>query len=398
MRAAWFRRGRKPGLRTAKTTLAAVLSFAVAQQLLTSPQPVLSPLTALLVVQLTMYETLASGLQRVASVVTGVLIAVGFATWVGLTWWSLGLVVAASLVIGRLLHLGDHLLEVPISAMLVLAVGGAEGPALDRVYETLIGAAVGVAVNLVIAAPLYVQPASDAITELTERMAAFLRQLAEQLGAGWSRESADRMLNEARRLGDEVDHAERTLARAQDSARFNPRVAQAREALPRLRTGLTGLEVTYVTIRNLCRSLLDRTYFVPSEEAETVYDAQVRSVLAQVLQAAADAVGHVSVVTSGAEAQDAARREVDQRLLELHSHRDRLAELLHEESRADRAVWQQHGALLADFDRMRIEIEAAVRPPEQVWRPPPVIESQRRALRQIIASARQSAERRRRRS
>jgi hypothetical protein len=398
MRAAWFRRGRRPGLRTAKTTLAAVLSFAVAQQLLTSPQPVLAPLTALLVVQLTMYETLASGLQRVASVVTGVLIAVGFATWVGLTWWSLGLVVAASLVIGRLLHLGDHLLEVPISAMLVLAVGGAEGPALDRVYETLIGAAVGVAVNLVIAAPLYVQPASDAITELAERMAAFLRQLAEQLGAGWSRESADRMLNEARRLGDEVDHAERTLARAQDSARFNPRVAQAREALPRLRTGLTGLEVTYVTIRNLCRSLLDRTYFVPSEEAETVYDAQVRSVLAQVLQAAADAVGHVSVVTSGAEAQDAARREVDQRLLELHSHRDRLAELLHEESRADRAVWQQHGALLADFDRMRIEIEAAVRPPEQVWRPPPVIESQRRALRQIIASARQSAERRRRRS
>jgi len=398
MRAAWFRRGRRPGLRTAKTTLAAVLSFAVAQQLLTSPQPVLAPLTALLVVQLTMYETLASGLQRVASVVTGVLIAVGFATWVGLTWWSLGLVVAASLVIGRLLHLGDHLLEVPISAMLVLAVGGAEGPALDRVYETLIGAAVGVAVNLVIAAPLYVQPASDAITELAERMAAFLRQLAEQLGAGWSRESADRMLNEARRLGDEVDHAERTLARAQDSARFNPRVAQAREALPRLRTGLTGLEVTYVTIRNLCRSLLDRTYFVPSEEAETVYDAQVRSVLAQVLQAAADAVGHVSVVTSGAEAQDAARREVDQRLLELHSHRDRLAGLLHEESRADRAVWQQHGALLADLDRMRIEIEAAVRPPEQVWRPPPVIESQRRALRQIIASARQSAERRRRRS
>lgn len=132
---------------------------------------------------------------------------------------------------------------VPISAMLVLAVGGAEGAALDRVYETLIGAGVGVAVNVVIAAPLYVQPANDALGELAERMAAFLRQLADQLGAGWSRESADRMLNEARRLGVEVDRADRTLARAQDSARFNPRVAQAREALPRLRTGLTGLEI-----------------------------------------------------------------------------------------------------------------------------------------------------------
>ena len=398
MRATLFRRGRRPGLRTAKTTLAAVLSFVLAQHLLTSQQPVLAPLTALLVVQLTMYETLASGLQRVASVVTGVLIAVGFATWVGLTWWSLGLVVAASLVIGRLLHLGDHLLEVPISAMLVLAVGGAEGPALDRVYETLIGAAVGVAVNVAIAAPLYVQPASDALGELAERMATFLRQLADQLGTGWSRESADRMLNDARLLGDEVDHADRTVARAQDSARFNPRVAQAREALPRLRTGLTGLEHTYVTIRNLCRSLLDRTYFVPSEQAETVYDAQVRDALAQVLEAAADAIGHVSAVTSGIQAQDAARTEVDRRLSELHRRRDRLAELLHEESVADRAAWQQHGALLTDLDRMRIEIEAAARAPEHAWRPPPVIESQRRAIQQIIAAARQRAQRRRRRS
>ena len=400
MRAAWFRRGRRPGLRTAKTTLAAVLSFALAQFLLTSPAPVLAPLTALLVVQLTMYETLASGLQRVVSVLAGVLIAVGFATWVGLTWWSLGFVVAASLVIGRLLHLGDHLLEVPISAMLVLAVGGAEGAALDRVYETIIGAGVGVAVNLVIAAPLYVQPASDAIAELAERMDAFLRQLAHQLEAGWSREMADRMLNGARRLGDEVGHADRTLTRAQNSARFNPRAAQAREALPRLRTGLTGLEVTYVTIRNLCRSLLDRTYFVPTEEAETVYDEQVRGVLAQVLEAAADAVGYVPAVTSGADAAaaaDAARTEVDRRLLELHHRRDRLAELLHQESAADQAAWQQHGALLADLDRMRVEIEAAVRAPEQMWRRPPMIESQRRALRHIIAAARQSAERRRRR-
>jgi uncharacterized membrane protein YgaE (UPF0421/DUF939 family) len=398
VRGALFRRGRRPGLRTAKTTLAAVLSFVLAQQLGTSPQPVLAPLTALLVVQLTMYETVASGLQRVASVVAGVLIAVGVATYVGLTWWSLGAVVAASLVIGRLLRLGANLLEVPISAMLVLAVGGAEPAALDRIYETLIGAGVGVAVNALIAAPLYVQPASDALGDLAERMAAFLRQLADELGAGWSREAADRMLNEARRLGAEVARADRTLARAQDSARFNPRGAQAREALPRLFIGLTGLEHTYLTIRNLCRSLLDRTYFVPSEQAQTVYDAQVRGGLAQVLESAADAIGHATAVTSGREAPDAARTQVRARLSELQRRRDRLAELLHQESSADRAVWQQHGALLTALDRMRIEIEAVIRPPAQGWRPPPVIDSQRRAMRHVFSAARQSAERRRRRA
>ena len=398
LRSSLLGRGPRPGLRTAKTTIAAVLAFVLAQQLGTSAQPVLAPLTALLVVQLTMYETVASGLQRVVSVVAGVLIAVSLATYVGLTWWSLGLVVAASLVIGRLLHLGEHLLEVPISAMLVMAVGGAEGAALERVYETLIGAVVGVAVNVAIAPPLYVQPATDALGGLAERMAGFLLQLSDQLAAGWSRESADRMLDEARRLGDEVDRADQSLTRAQDSARLNPRAGRVREAMPRLLTALTGLEHAYVTIRNLCRSLLDRTFFVPREQAETVYDAHVRGALALVLEAAADAIGHVSEVTADNRASDAARSEVDRRLAELHRRRDHLAELLHQESSVDRAVWQQHGSLLADLDRMRIEIEAAVRPPGVDWRPPPIIEGQRRAVRQFRVAARRRAERRRRHS
>ena len=54
--AACFRRGRTPGLRTLKTTLAAVVSFQVADLFHTSAQPILAPLTALLVVQLTLYK------------------------------------------------------------------------------------------------------------------------------------------------------------------------------------------------------------------------------------------------------------------------------------------------------------------------------------------------------
>ena len=97
---------------------------------------------------------------------------------------------------------------------------------------------------------------SDAFGELAEPMAAFLKQLADQLDAGWSRESADRMLNEARRLGDDVAHADRTLGRAQDRARFNPRIAQAREALPRLRTGLTGLDVRSRSVASTSRAAM----------------------------------------------------------------------------------------------------------------------------------------------
>ncbi len=280
--------------------------------------------------------------------------------------------------------------------MLVLAVGGGEAPALQRIYETLIGAGIGVAVNAVIAPPLYVQPAGDALSELAGRMAMFLRALSQQLRAQWSRDAADRMLNEARRLGAEVERADRTLARAQESAKFNLRGALAREAEPRLRTGLIGMEHTYVTIRNLCRALLDRTFFVPAEQESTVYDAEVRGLLAGVVEAAADAIERVPAVTSRAEDVDVARAQVERRLAELHRRRDRLADVLLEQARSDRAMLQQHSALLTDLDRMRVEVEAAVRPPEP-WRPELVIERQRRAMRRVVDTSREHAQRRRRR-
>ena len=70
-------RGEPPGWRTAKTTLAAVLSYVLAVWLLGDQvPPLLAPLTALLVAQLTIFETVKSGIERVGSVVAGVLVAV----------------------------------------------------------------------------------------------------------------------------------------------------------------------------------------------------------------------------------------------------------------------------------------------------------------------------------
>src|SRR5512132_2680450 len=70
-------RGAPPGWRTAKTTLAAVLAYELARLLLGDQvPPLLAPLTALLVAQLTVFGTVRSALQQVGSVVIGVLVAV----------------------------------------------------------------------------------------------------------------------------------------------------------------------------------------------------------------------------------------------------------------------------------------------------------------------------------
>jgi uncharacterized membrane protein YgaE (UPF0421/DUF939 family) len=361
-----FRRGRTPGLRTAKTVLAAVLSYVVAEHLHTSDAPILAPLTALLVVQLTMYETVTHGRERIVSVVAGVLVAVGFAHVVGLTWWSLGAVVAVSLIAGRLLGLGPNLPEVAISAMLVLAVGGAESAAMGRVVETLIGALVGVGVNLLIAPPLYIQPTRDAIGELADGMADYARELAGTVRGEWSRSAADHALNRARELGAEVDRADAGLARTEQSSRLNPRGRLAREAQPQLRTALTALEHAQISLRNLARALLDRTYYLAEDAADLAYDPPAKQALAEVLLALADAVHAVAPGTFGTDPQ--AREHVESTLAVLGERRDSLATMLLIDPHVDAAAWQQHGALLAAIDRLRVEIAAAARVPDRPWR------------------------------
>ena len=384
---------RIPGLQLVKTTVAAVLSFVIAEQIGTGDVPVLAPLTTLLVLQVTMYQTVTQSVERVASVLAGVLVAVGVAALVGLSWWSLGAVIAVSLVLGRLLRLGPQLLEVPISAMLILAVGGAPAAASARVIETLVGAAVGVVVNLLLGPPLLLRPAGEALGELADRMAAFMRDQAAALRPAWSRADADHWLNEARALGREVNRADRVLAQAEEGARLHPGGARSRQRQPRLRTALTGLERCYLSLRELSRALLDRTYFVPPEEENTAYGDDVRTALAEFLESAAAATGTVGEIAVAPSDDEHSR--VSTHMAELENRRNHLSTLLMVDPAQDPAAWEQHGALLTAVDRLRVEVESAARHPEQPWQPAPLTELKRQAVRRIIDDRRLSRLRRR---
>ena len=133
-----------------RITVAATASYVAATLIFPGTQPLLAPLTAMLVVQVTLVSLLASGLDRVVAVVTGVALATGFAIVVPLEWWSLGVLIFVSITIGQALRLRANLIEVAISAMLVL---GSEPwaprpPPVSGSRETLVGAAVGMAASL----------------------------------------------------------------------------------------------------------------------------------------------------------------------------------------------------------------------------------------------------------
>src|SRR4051812_11108869 len=146
-------------------------------------QPLLAPLTAMLVVQVTPVSLLASGVDRVVAVVTGVALAVAFAAVVPLEWWSLGVLIFVSITLGQALRLQSNLIEVAISGMLVLGVGSlsAESAAWQRIAETLVGAAVGIAANLLLPTRVPTADAGRAIEGLADGVSDLLGRSAGEL-------------------------------------------------------------------------------------------------------------------------------------------------------------------------------------------------------------------------
>jgi uncharacterized membrane protein YgaE (UPF0421/DUF939 family) len=348
-------------VQTFRSALGAVLAFVAAQRLLHEPAPLTAPLTALLVVQVTLYATLTTGIRRAVSVVGGVLIAIGFGALVGLTWWSLGVLILASLVTGHLLRVDEFVAEVAISAMLILGVSHQTAAAWDRVLETVIGAAVGVLLNALLAPPVYVEPAGQAVAELAGRMNRLLARIGAELEDGASADHTGSWLDEARRLDNEVAQVDSALTRAEESTRLNPRVRQGLQARIILRSGLDTLEICIVVLRALSRSLTDLSH--DPGRKYSVYRDEVAAVLNELLEHVANAVDSfgrliTAQVTAGAER---AEEELADALAEGRADRRRIAELLRAETDNDPESWELHGALLANIDRLLNELDVEKR-------------------------------------
>ncbi|MDX6359660.1 MAG: hypothetical protein QOH37_2714 [Nocardioidaceae bacterium] len=259
------RDGRAAVLWSSRITIAATASYVVAILIFPGTQPLLAPLTAMLVVQVTPLSLLASGLDRIIAVVAGVLLAIGFAAVVPLEWWSLGILILVSITIGQYLRLRSNLVEVAISAMLVLGVGaiGAEAAAGQRIAETLVGAAVGIVATLLFPPKVPSGDAGRALDGLADKVSALLVRAADELDE-MATDHRDRLpgaattwLDDARRITHDIPQVGAALLRAEEGRRLNLRAVRTPHVEPGLRQGMEALEHTAVAIRGLMRSVKD---------------------------------------------------------------------------------------------------------------------------------------------
>ena len=366
-RAGWRLRTRWRSVlsRGARLTGATVAAFVAAELVgLRDPPPLIAALTALLVVEATLASTFVSGLQRVLSVVAGVALAVVLASIVGLTWWSLGALVAASIVVGQLLRLGPHLLEVPISAMLVLGVGhaaGAESVASGRIMETVVGAIAGVLVNVAFPPPVATRDASRAVTAFAKEIAALLSAAAEALEGGpIPGDLAAQWLEDARRLTRQAPRVERALAHAEQSRRLNLR-ALRHPPQGGLRSSLEALEHTSISMRTLFRAMHDATQRRTGVQDDPDYATHVRCSAAVLMADMARVLWAFGRCAHGRAAGTAEQQHVElaSALASLRRRRDGLEDVLIGDPRSRQGLWELNSALLTTVDRMLLELDAA---------------------------------------
>lgn len=286
-----------------RITVAAVCSYVAALLLFPGTQPLLAPLTAMLVVQVTPVSLLASGLDRVVAVVVGVSLAVAFATVVPLEWWSLGILIFVSITVGQALRLRDNLIEVAISGMLVLGVGalGAGAAASQRIAETLVGAAIGVAANLLFPPRIPTSDAGRAIEGLADAVSDLLRRSADALEQLVAEDepvapAAASWLGDARLITHhDVPRVGAALLQAEQGRRLNVRAVGTPDLGPGLRHGLESLEHTALAVRSMYRALADASAGRPAWlAADTAGDVLLGLVQTfRELAAAVDAFGEL---------------------------------------------------------------------------------------------------------
>lgn len=250
---------RTPFLQVAKTAVAAVVTWFVCSFVATEP-PVFGAIAAIIVVQPSVNQSLSRGIERSIGVIVGVVIAYLVALVFGAPGWLILVAIVVSLLVAWALRFpASSTVQVPISAMLVLAIGAqTPGYAVDRIIETIIGAVIGIVVNWLIVPPIAIKPAHEAVAVFGREVAATMDGLATVLSAPTDEAFRTKLLVEARLLRPMQAKGQAALDAATETLKFNPRRSAHRDELAADAELLAMLGIVTTRVLGMARALNDR--------------------------------------------------------------------------------------------------------------------------------------------
>jgi Fusaric acid resistance protein-like len=245
----------------AKSALAAGLSWALAVTWTDAGTAVLAALTAIVVVQVNVRASVGKALQRTAAVVLGVLAAVAIGDALSLNGFTVGLLVGVALGLAQLvLRLPPAAArQVPISVLVVLTTVSADpgDTGWRRAGETVLGAAVGIVVSLVLPASRLVD-ARQTVQRLGAGISDVLLAMDAGLQEPWSTEQTEAWRRTSHAVRDRlVAQANEAVGNSREFAKWNVRDRRHRDELGRYEDFVPCLHRSAIGVWAIARGLDD---------------------------------------------------------------------------------------------------------------------------------------------
>ncbi|MFD7665042.1 aromatic acid exporter family protein [Streptomyces sp. NPDC059788] len=250
-----------------KSTLAATAAWVLSYNLLDAESPAFAPFSAVLIMQVTVYQSLLQSLRYVGAVAAGVAVQAVLGYLAGPDLLTFALVAVVALAIGRWPALGSQGSQVATAAFFAFSTYISAPAGIGKITHlgqiillVLIGCGVGVVVNVALVPPLRYRSAEHGIHTLARTLCDLVSDIYPAMREGeMDEERISHWRGRAEQTGTLITQAENGLRTARESLYFNPRNRLGRH---RGRKGFEGygavlkaLERTMYQTASLTRSL-----------------------------------------------------------------------------------------------------------------------------------------------
>ncbi|MFJ9971053.1 aromatic acid exporter family protein [Streptomyces sp. NPDC090621] len=332
-----------------KAALAAWVAWAVAGWWLQAPVAFVAPWVAVVLVESTVYRSLTHGLQQLAAIAVGTIVATAVGLLLPHTEAAMAVVLPLVLLLGQWGRLGSQGIYAATGALFALTAGPVSvATSAARLGEALFGAVVGLAVNALIRPPLYLRDARALLQDAADETHDILQQVAEGLAQGsLDHDEVSGWHSRAVRLYPLVEQAKDAVGWNRESLRINVRHRPKVQPQPGrgYDDAVTVLEYAAVHTTGVTRTVLET---VSDEDEATRLEPSLARHYARYLSLTAHALRLYSNSRFGPATEDGLREAV-------HDMRETLQTLRQDLVRTsgdDPAGVAVYGALLAQAHRL----------------------------------------------
>ncbi|MEU6221576.1 aromatic acid exporter family protein [Streptomyces sp. NPDC047022] len=343
-----------------KTLIAALITWGIAAGWSPGGHPYLAVATALVMANAsTVYQSVTKAVQNVGGRVAGLILALTTARLLGPTAAAVTVIVVIAVLAGPRRTTDDRL-QIASTAVIALAATASDpvGGLVAPVLETLVGAAVGIAVNALVLPPLYLEESDSAVRDLARAVGTLLHEMGSGLAGRRLTDEAHAWLHQARSLEKRLTHAQERVQQADESLRWNTRcVTHGRCGGVTYREAFRTLRGVSIQVRGIARTLADNAH---DDHVDHHLGHQFLERYAETLQLAGSAVQVFAAPRTLEDASGAAPRErlrgAIERALDWH---DTMTDLIGRGTLTKPGAWHVYGSLMTDLERLLADLDHA---------------------------------------